>query len=75
MAPPLIPNTGPSEGSRSTTVACFPIRFNPSVRPMEIVVLPSPAGVGDMADTRINFLPSIFDLSIKLNGNLALYLP
>ena len=33
----------------------FPILFRPSVKPTEVVVLPSPAGVGVIAVTRINF--------------------
>jgi hypothetical protein len=32
-----------------------PIFFNPCARPMETVVLPSPAGVGVMAETRMSF--------------------
>jgi len=59
-APPLIPNTGPNEGSLSTTAVCFPILFKPSVRPIEVVVFPSPAGVGVKAVTRIKLLLSTF---------------
>ena len=75
VAPPLIPNTGPKEGSRSTTVVFLPIRFNPSVSPIETVVLPSPAGVGEIADTRIRCFPCIFCGSMRLSGNFALYFP
>ena len=74
-APPLSPNTGPNDGSRNTATACFPILFNPSVRPIDTVVLPSPAGVGDMAVTSIRLFFSAFSRSISLSGNLALYRP
>jgi hypothetical protein len=50
-----MPNTGPNDGSRSTTLACLPILFNACDNPMETVVLPSSAGVGEMADTNISF--------------------
>ena len=75
VAPPLIPNTGPREGSRSTTVVFFPRRFNPSESPMETVVFPSPAGVGEMADTRISLLWALLFWSISFRGIFALYFP
>ena len=56
-APPFIPKQGPSEASRIQIAAFLPIRFNPSPRPTVVVVLPSPAGVGLIAVTRIR-LPS-----------------
>ena len=56
-APPFMPNTGPSEGSRRQTMAFLPMRFSASPRPTLVVVLPSPAGVGLIAVTRIS-LPS-----------------
>ena len=56
-APPLMPNTGPRDGSRSATVTSLPIRRRPSARPIVVVVFPSPAGVGVMAVTRMS-LPS-----------------
>ena len=56
-APPLTPNTGPKEGSRSATTTFLPMRFSPSARPMVVVVLPSPAGEGEIAVTKIS-LPS-----------------
>src|SRR5690606_41184851 len=56
-APPFMPNEGPREGSRRHTAAFLPIRLRPSVSPTEVVVLPSPAGVGLIAVTRIS-LPS-----------------
>ena len=44
-APPLIPKTGPSDGSLSATIAFLPILFIASPKPIDTVVLPSPAGV------------------------------
>ena len=40
------------------TIAFLPMRFRPSPRPTVVVVLPSPAGVGLIAVTRIS-LPSL----------------
>ena len=40
---------------RLATAASFPMRRSASARPMVVVVLPSPAGVGVMAVTRTNF--------------------
>ena len=53
-APPLTPKTGPRDGSRSASTAFLPRRRSASARPMETVVLPSPAGVGLMAVTRMS---------------------
>ena len=61
----------------------FPIRFIPSPNPTDVVVLPSPAGVGLMAVTNISFALSrdgcwssqsrlIFALSWP-NGIMALF--
>src|SRR5690606_7493228 len=50
-APPLIPNTGPSDGSRRQTAVRTPRRRRPSARPTLTVVLPSPALVGVTALT------------------------
>ena len=61
-APPFMPNTGPSEGSRRQITAFLPIWFNASPRPTVVVVLPSPAGVGEIAVTRTS-LPSFFFVS------------
>ena len=74
-APPLIPNTGPKEGSLNTGIAFFPILFKPSARPTDVVVFPSPAGVGLMAVTRMSLPVLIFSSLISFNGSLALYLP
>ena len=75
-APPLMPNTGPREGSRRAMTAFFPIRAIASPRPMEVVVFPSPAGVGLMAVTRIS-LPSGRSRTEERNASeiLALYFP
>ena len=51
----MTPKTGPRLGSRRATVTSLPIRRSPSARPIVVVVLPSPAGVGVMAVTRISF--------------------
>ena len=56
-APPLRPKQGPRLGSRRHIVVCFPIRLRASPRPTVVVVLPSPAGVGVFAVTKMS-LPS-----------------
>src|SRR6476660_6086063 len=53
VPPPLMPKTGPNDGCRSVTTARGPILLSPIARPMEVVVLPSPNGVGLLAVTRI----------------------
>src|SRR5690606_2632805 len=53
-----MPKLGPSDASRMQTIAFLPIRLSPSPRPTVVVVLPSPAGVGLMAVTRMS-LPSL----------------
>ena len=55
VAPPLRPKTGPIDGWRSARATFCPIFFKPCDRPMETVVLPSPAGVGVIAETRMSF--------------------
>ena len=50
-APPLTPNTGPSDGSRRATMARRPSLRKPSASPTVVVDLPSPAGVGVIAVT------------------------
>ncbi len=72
VAPPLIPKTGPSEGSRNTAVVRFPMRLRPCAKPIETVVLPSPAGVGDMADTSISLFFAAFSRSMRCSGSFAL---
>ena len=54
VAPPLRPKTGPIDGCRSARAAFWPIRRSPWARPIDVVVFPSPAGVGVMAETRIS---------------------
>jgi hypothetical protein len=52
-----MPKHGPSDGSRTHTIVFFPMLLSASARPIVVVVLPSPAGVGVMAETRMS-LPS-----------------
>ena len=68
-----MPKHGPSEGSRRQIIAFLPMRLRPSPRPTVVVVLPSPAGVGLIAVTRIS-LPSLFFCaeSMKSKETLAL---
>ena len=54
VAPPLRPKTGPIDGCRSATATRLPIRRRPWARPIDVVVFPSPAGVGVIAETRIS---------------------
>ncbi len=56
-APPFIPKTGPSAGSRRHTMVFLPMRLSASPSPTVVVVLPSPAGVGEIAVTSTS-LPS-----------------
>ena len=58
-----MPNTGPSEGSRRQIIAFLPMWLSASPRPTVVVVLPSPAGVGLIAVTRIS-LPSGLPFSV-----------
>src|ERR671931_1766835 len=55
VAPPLIPNTGPSEASRTHSTELRPIAPRPCVSETEVVVLPSPAFVGVIAVTQTSF--------------------
>ena len=64
-APPFIPKHGPRLGSLRQTIDFFPILFRPSFKPTDVVVLPSPAGVGLIAVTSINF-PSGLDLLFSI---------
>jgi len=75
VAPPLMPKTGPNEGSLRATIDFLPILFSAIDRLIDVVVLPSPAGVGVIAVTNTNFDCLTLSLSISLNGILALYLP
>ena len=53
-APPFIPNTGPIEGSRKTTVHCLPNACRPRAILTVVTVLPLPVLVGDIEVTNIN---------------------
>ena len=54
----------------------FPILFNPSLRPTEVVVFPSPAGVGVIAVTKISFPFFLFFKVSKYSVLIfAIYLP
>ena len=64
-APPFTPNTGPRDGSRSATITFLPIFLIPSASPTVVVVFPSPAGVGEMAVTRMSF-PSFLSVSFSM---------
>ena len=69
VAPPLMPNTGPREGSLSARHTFLPSFAMPSARPMEVVVLPSPKEVGLMAvtSTRLSVLGAGLTLILALN--------
>ena len=63
-----MPNDGPSDGSRSAHIAFLPMKLSASVSPTVVVVLPSPAGVGEIAVTRISlpFFLSLSDLTYSI---------
>ncbi len=50
----------------------FPILFNPSLSPTDVVVLPSPAGVGVMAVTKIKSLFFSFNVEIYYRFSFAM---
>ena len=52
--PPLRPKTGPIDGCLSAIAAFLPILRSPCASPIDVVVFPSPAGVGVIAETRIS---------------------
>src|SRR6266480_4101517 len=54
-APPLIPNTGPSDASRRQSTGLRPIAPRPCVSETDVVVLPSPNLVGVIAVTQTSF--------------------
>ena len=54
-APPLMPNTGPSDGSRRHAIGDLPMWPSPWVSPTSVVVLPSPAFVGLIPATHTIF--------------------
>ena len=53
--PPFIPKQGPNEGSLMQVTTLWSSNAKASVKPIVVVVLPSPAVVGVMAETKINF--------------------
>ena len=73
QAPPLMPITGPNEGSRSAIIDFLPNFVKASANPIVTVDFPSPAGVGLIAVTNTN-LP-FFSLEIRLTSIFALYFP
>ena len=75
-APPFTPKTGPSDGSRSAITVFLPIFERASPKPTDVVVFPSPAGVGLIAVTSISF-PFLFSavLRIRSSESFALYFP
>ena len=59
-----MPNTGPNDGSLNTTVVFLFKRFKPSDKPIDMVVFPSPAGVGEIAETSMRLLFLALSLSM-----------
>ena len=57
VPPPFMPSVGPIDGSRSAMTGRAPMRQSACPRPMVMVVLPSPAGVGVIDETTTS-LPS-----------------
>ncbi len=49
--PPFFPKQGPREGSRSATQTDSPSLARPCAKPILVVVLPSPNGVGVIEET------------------------
>ena len=69
-------NDGPKLGSLKQTIDFLPILFSPSLSPTEVVVFPSPAGVGVIAVTKINFPFFLFFKDSKYSVLIfAIYLP
>ena len=71
-----MPKQGPSDGSRRQTLVFLPIRFKASHKPMLVVVLPSPAGVGVIAVTSTSLpVGLVSNRRYRSSDTLALYLP
>ncbi len=71
-----MPKMGPSDGSRRHSTGFLPIAPMPCVSDTDVVVLPSPALVGVMAETQMILASGAPDSrSITLRSTLALYLP
>ena len=76
VAPPFSPNTGPSDGSRRAIIVRLPKSESACPSPMAVVVLPSPAGVGLTAVTRISLPCGLSRCSSRnCSESLALLLP
>ena len=67
--------TGPIDGSRKAIIVFLPLDFKASPKPMVTVDLPSPAGVGLIAVTKINFPSDFFGDSATGKVIFALNLP
>ena len=75
-APPFIPKQGPKLGSLKQIIAFLPMLQSPSTKPTLVVVFPSPAGVGEIAVTRISLPSSFLDKDFtRLCVSLALSSP
>ncbi len=75
-APPLIPNTGPSEASRRQSTGLRPMAPSPCVSDTAVVVLPSPNFVGVIAVTQTSFASGRpASRSRTERETFALYLP
>ncbi len=70
-APPLMPNTGPRDGSLKARHTFLPSLDMPSASPIETVVFPSPPAVGFIAVTNT----SLDFGSVLSKFILALYFP
>src|SRR5512144_173301 len=75
-APPLTPNTGPSDASRRHSTGFRPSFPSPCVSETDVVVFPSPAGVGVIAVTLISFASGrSASRSMTDRSTFALYRP
>ena len=66
VAPPFMPKTGPSEGSRSAATAVCPSLIRPWVRPIVLTVFPSPLVVGVIAVTRMSLPRALREIARAL---------
>ena len=74
VAPPFMPITGPSDGSRKAIIVFLFLSCIASANPTVTVDLPSPAGVGLIAVTKTS-LRLVGSWSLSGNEIFALYLP
>ena len=67
---------GPNDGSRKQIMTFFPNLVNACPNPTVVVVLPSPAGVGEIAVTKISF-PAFLSKTFCIKGKeiFPLYRP